>query len=234
MCVVCGRRIDYDGESWAENLHQILSKAWLYLRTDLHKVAKSVWRGVYELHMSVLVVQFFQDDWQNVNSDEHSGRPATSRTEKNIFFIYKGIVHHEYAPPCQTVNKEYYCDVLRHLRDAIHWKRPKLHVSGEWQLHHDDAPAHSAQLVQQFLAKYNIPRSDSHCNSPDLTPYDIFLFPKIKSHLKGRFPDFEEIQVNVVNQLLIIPENKFQECFHQWKQRRIKCVASEGDHFKGK
>ncbi|CAI9737532.1 Hypothetical predicted protein [Octopus vulgaris] len=47
-----------------------------------------------------------------------------------MFFSYKGIVHDEYAPTGQTVNKENYCDVLRCLWDAIHRERPQLHASG--------------------------------------------------------------------------------------------------------
>ena len=37
-------------------------------------------------------------------------------------FNYKGIVHHEYAPHGQTVNKEYYVKVLRWLHNAVRHK----------------------------------------------------------------------------------------------------------------
>jgi len=32
---------------------------------------------------------------------------------------YNGIVHHEFLPEGQTVNKEYYLDVMRCLREAV-------------------------------------------------------------------------------------------------------------------
>jgi hypothetical protein len=35
-----------------------------------------------------------------------------------VFFDYRGIVYHSYAPEGQTINKEYYLEVIRHLRDA--------------------------------------------------------------------------------------------------------------------
>jgi histone-lysine N-methyltransferase SETMAR len=54
------------------------------------------------------------------------------------------------------------------------------------QLHHDNAPAHSTALVQASLAKQQITQVCQHPYSPDLAPYDFWLFPKIKSHLKGR------------------------------------------------
>jgi hypothetical protein len=35
-----------------------------------------------------------------------------------FFFNYGGIVHHSYAPEGQTINREYYLEVIRHLRDG--------------------------------------------------------------------------------------------------------------------
>jgi len=65
--------------------------------------------------------------------------------------------HLVYTPQGQNINKEYYLEVLRRLRDAVRLKRPYLWAAGTWQLHHDNAPAHSSQLIQTFLAKHNIP-----------------------------------------------------------------------------
>jgi hypothetical protein len=74
-----------------------------------------------------------------------------------VFFDYREIVHHSYAPASQTINKEYYLEAIRHLRDAVRHKRPDLWASHNWQLHHDNAPAHSSHLIQSFLAKHGIP-----------------------------------------------------------------------------
>jgi hypothetical protein len=73
-----------------------------------------------------------------------------------FFFDYRGVVHHEYAPDGQSVNKQYYQEVLRRLRDAVRRKRPDLRESRNWQWHHDNAPAHSSCLIQDFLAKHGI------------------------------------------------------------------------------
>ncbi|GFY32218.1 mariner Mos1 transposase [Trichonephila clavipes] len=43
-----------------------------------------------------------------------------------VFFVTDGIVHHEYAPQDQTVNKEFYLDIMRRLREAVRRKRPVL------------------------------------------------------------------------------------------------------------
>ena len=75
-----------------------------------------------------------------------------------VFFDIEGVVHFEYAPEGQTVNKEYYLDVLRRLCNAVRQKRPTKWSSGDWSLHHNNAPPHTAQLVQSFLAKHGIPQ----------------------------------------------------------------------------
>ena len=41
-----------------------------------------------------------------------------------VFFDFNGIVHHEFLPRGQTVNKEYYLQVQRRLREAIRKKTP--------------------------------------------------------------------------------------------------------------
>jgi hypothetical protein len=56
----------------------------------------------------------------------------------------------------QTVNKEFYNTVLQCLRNATHRHHPEKWCSGNWILHHDNAPAHKAVTTNKFLAKHNI------------------------------------------------------------------------------
>jgi hypothetical protein len=46
--------------------------------------------------------------------------------------------------------------------------------------HHDDAPAHDALRVREFLAKSSITKMDHPPYSPYLAPCDFWLFPKLK------------------------------------------------------
>jgi transposase len=64
-------------------------------------------------------------------------------------------------------------------------------------LHHDNAPAHSSFLVRNFLAKNGMTVVPQPPYCPDLAPADFFVFPKLKSVLKGCcFETFDEIQKN--------------------------------------
>jgi len=66
--------------------------------------------------------------------------------------------------------------------------------------------------------------------SPDLAPADFFLFPKLKSSLKGRrFQTVEEIEENSIWDLCAIPQNAFQN----WKKRWEWCIKSGGEYFEG-
>jgi len=129
--------------------------------------------------------------WKSASSP----RPKKARQVKSnvktvliCFFDIKGLVHFEFVPQGQTANQQLYLEVLRRLRDAVRRKRPELWRSGEWFLHHDSAPAHTALSVRQFLTKNGMTTaSHTHTHpsySPDLAPCDFFLFPRMKRDLK--------------------------------------------------
>ncbi|XP_078050780.1 histone-lysine N-methyltransferase SETMAR-like [Augochlora pura] len=60
-----------------------------------------------------------------------------------VFFDYHGVVHRVFLPQGRTVNKEYYLEVMRRLRESIRKKRPEVWKENSWVLHHGNAPAHT-------------------------------------------------------------------------------------------
>ena len=50
---------------------------------------------------------------------------------------------------------------------------------------YNNAPAHTALSIQEILAKKNIPVLPHPPYSPDLALCDFYLFPRLKSKLKG-------------------------------------------------
>jgi hypothetical protein len=68
------------------------------------------------------------------------------------FVPYQGYCHFEFIPQGQTVNQAYYVEILQWSREAVHRKMPKLWPNN-WILHHNNAPAHKALSVKQFLAQ---------------------------------------------------------------------------------
>jgi hypothetical protein len=52
--------------------------------------------------------------------------------------------------------------------------------------------------------------------SPDLASADFFLFPKLKSTLKGRqFQTIRELMENSQMELHVIPKKAYQDCFQK-------------------
>ena len=62
-----------------------------------------------------------------------SPRPKKARMSRSnmkvmlvVFFEWQDVIHYEFVPCGQTVNKEFYIAVLNRLREAVRWKRPQL------------------------------------------------------------------------------------------------------------
>jgi hypothetical protein len=169
-------------------------ETWVYRYDPEMKVQSSQWK-----HSSSPRPRKAQSVWRKV------------KVLLTVFFDYRRIVHHSYAPDGQAINKEYYLEVIHHLCDAVRHKRPNLWDSRNWQLHHDNAPAHSSHLIQSFLAKHSIPVIHQVPYSPDKAPYDFWSFPKLKGPLKdSHFDSHEDIMQNVVKELRSLPEEAFQ------------------------
>jgi len=112
-----------------------------------------------------------------------------------VFFNSRGIVHKEFVPPGLTVNHAFYRDVLERLRKQV--QRVRTDIADDWVLHHDNALAHTALSIQEFLVEKNIPVLPHPPYSPDLALCDFCLFPKLKLKLKGHhFGTMENIQKN--------------------------------------
>jgi len=86
----------------------------------------------------------FKEGRTSVERDTRSGR--LSKVMLLAFFDSECIVHHEYAPDGQTINKEFYLEVLRHLHESVRRKRPEKWRDGDWILHRDNA-AHTLHIL---------------------------------------------------------------------------------------
>jgi hypothetical protein len=115
------------------------------------------------------------------------------------------------------VNQHCYLEIFARLCEAVRQRRPEPWPDA-WILHHDNALAHDALAVWEFLAKKSIMKLDHPPYLPDLAPCDFWLFPKLMTALMGhRFSDIANIQGHASTILQSIPEEEFQKCFEQCK-----------------
>jgi histone-lysine N-methyltransferase SETMAR len=133
------------------------------------------------------------------------------------FFDWQGVIH-KFVPEGQTINAVYYQGVMERLLNRIRRVRPGRCESGDWFLLHDNTPSHNATIFKQFLAKRKVTVLDHPPYSPDLAPTDYVLFPKVKSHLKGRlFDPILDIQKAVTSTTMItVIKKSGVQCVDSW------------------
>jgi transposase len=94
---------------------------------------------------------------------------------------------------------------MRSERNVPEKRRTKSRV-----LLHDNAPAHWAFSVKDFLSKKNVTTLEPPPYSPDTAAGDFYLFPRLKSTLKGRhFCDAIDIIKNATKELKRKVSNNF-------------------------
>jgi len=61
-----------------------------------------------------------------------------------------------------------------------------------------------------------------------------FLFPKIKSALKGiMFEPVDAVEAKATELMNKVSEDDLQHCFQQWKIRKERCRDREGEYIEG-
>ncbi|PNF22745.1 hypothetical protein B7P43_G06664 [Cryptotermes secundus] len=92
----------------------------------------------------------------------------------------------------------------------------------------------SEQLSGRSSTSQMIPQVCLAPCSRDMVPCDFWLFPILKTLLKGcRFHSRKDIIQNAMAQLHAIPKEAFQDCFQRWKDHWANCVESQGAYLEG-
>ena len=117
------------------------------------------------------------------------------------FIDSTGMIYMHWVPAGQTVNKEYYVEVLKEFRKRFLGKRPALFKLGRWHFHQDNTPVHNSILVTYYLSKMGIKTVPQPLYSPDLGPCDFWLFPKLWGCRYETIEDMKEAVTKVIDTL---------------------------------
>ena len=89
-------------------------------------------------------------------------------------------MHKEFVPQSQTVSQDVYKGVLHCLCDSIQSHRPKLWVTWNWLILHDNSQLHVALSFKELLSVHQLFALPHVPYSIDLPPCDFF-FPVTES-----------------------------------------------------
>ena len=139
-----------------------------------------------------------------------------------------------WVPTGQTVNKEYYFEVLREFSKRFRQKRPALFKSGQWHFHQENAPVQNSILVKNYLTKMGIKTVRHPPYSPDLVPCDFCLFPKLKEKFRGcRHETIKDMKEAVTKVIDMPTQEDFHGAFQKLLERYNMCIAAGRDYFEG-
>ena len=84
--------------------------------------------------------------------------------------------------------------------------------SGQWHFHQDNAPVYNSILVTDYLTKMGIKTVPQSPYSPDLTPSDLWLFPKLSG---CRYEAIEEMKEAVTKVIDTLTQEDFHGAFQK-------------------
>ena len=172
----------------------------------------------------------FKNGRDDLNDDPRPGRPeASNRAElvekvREIIAINANFTVKMLA---EELNSSY-CTIYIILTEDL----GKIKVFARFVPHQLNAPPHKTKKVNEFLMKKQICVMDYPPYSPDLSPSDYFLLPKLKTAMKGAFyDDVPTIQSAVTQVLKNIPKTKFKKSMDKLVDRSKRCIESNGTYF---
>jgi hypothetical protein len=169
----------------------------------------------------------FQDGRELVEDDERGGSPKSTRTEVNITAA-GDLVKNDHRIASTVI-----AGSLNIPKTVV------LRILKEDFCSRDDfscckimRPSTKLQLFANFWPPKNVTSLYLPPYSPDLSPPNYFLFPKLTTKLKGlHFADVAEIQEAVTDELKKVQNEKFSAAFQKLYDRAKVCIYANAAYF---
>ena len=130
------------------------------------------------------------------------------------------------CPSGHTVTGGFYKNsILKKMKEFYIKKRPSKGWSGVHFLH-DNASSHKCE-VKSFLASVKVKVLNYPPYSPDLSPCDLFLFPRLKKMLsENKYTSRSSLGSTIYQCLQQIPKEDYLSVFCDWVRKM--CFSKEG------
>jgi histone-lysine N-methyltransferase SETMAR len=136
--------------------------------------------------------------------------PSEGKMMASIVWYSQEIIMIDYLEHGRTRNGTYYADEFRRLRLEIARKRKGKHTQGVLLLH-DNAQAHTPLVAMAAATVCGFEILSHPRSSPNLVLSDFYLFPKLKTNLRGRRFGSNEGVKEVVNE--VFQDQNRELCF---------------------
>ena len=163
----------------------------------------------------------------------HQRAKFSRRVMVSAGVCFNGKGHLHFVSEKAKINADYYVNTLLPalLQDC------REQVGDEYIFQQDGAPAHSANLTQDFLQR-NCPdfvkKDEWPPNSPDLNPLDYHIWGEMihrYSSLSPKPADIDQLKDALQKIWSELPQASIQKAIRTLRQRLQSCIRSEGGHF---
>ena len=186
---------------------------WIYLRQIGRKASNACWCGPGQSPGTV------------VRREKQEPKVLFS-----IFFRSSGpLLVHSLGAGVKLDHYYYIDNCLKAVVEVIRNQRPKSGTHG-MKLLHDNAKAHDAQEVKDYLKQEGIGLVPHPPYSPDLSPCDYWLNSYIKQHLTDQTSP-KKLHKAVTDVVFSIPIQEYQKTFHKLIERMQLCIKNKGNYF---
>ncbi len=219
--------LEFCHEMLAQYAHDPHCLDWI-LTTD------ESWFYLYDPRSRMENMEWLHKD-ENRGQVVHRQQPSAQKVMLVPFFDSRSLLHWEYFHG-MTIRKGVMLALLQRIRTSLRIRRGARvwHNRQEYRLHMDNALAHRSDLVQGYLRQVNWEPLKHPPYSPDLSPCDFFLFPKLKKATRGVwYWNLDELVITIEHELHAIDSEQWQLCFKDWIQRCRWCVTFDGSYFEG-
>ena len=140
------------------------------------------------MHISELQRRADNKQWKRKDQKRPCIAKKTISLKKMLYAIFFNSSGPVVQAPCLSghpVTGQFYKNsVLKKLKEFYKKKRPSKGWSGVHPLH-DNASSHKCEVVKTFLASEKVKVLNLPPYSPDRSPCDFVLFPRLKKMLSG-------------------------------------------------
>ncbi|GFU80261.1 histone-lysine N-methyltransferase SETMAR [Trichonephila clavipes] len=112
-----------------------------------------------------------------------------------------------------------------------HVKRKRPLLRNDFLLHHDNARPQIARCVLDVSQQNNVEILPHPPYSPDKTPCDFLLFPKLKKPLRGKRFKQQSMCKGCVGDFDKALTKRILHVFKKWTERWDKCIMCHKSYF---